>query len=67
MQELYKKWGGDQEDGKFVAELKEAADVKDFPPPKREAEMPLLWAYRSPVTLDALHNKRPLSNECFYN
>ena len=26
-QELYKKWGGDQEDGKFVAELKEAADV----------------------------------------
>ncbi|CAE7481788.1 unnamed protein product, partial [Symbiodinium sp. CCMP2456] len=25
-QDLYKKWGGDQEDGKFVAELKEAAD-----------------------------------------
>ncbi|CAE7766327.1 unnamed protein product [Symbiodinium sp. CCMP2592] len=26
-QDLYKKWGGDQEDGKFVAELKEAADA----------------------------------------
>ena len=57
LQDLYKKWGGDSEDGKFVAELKEAADVKDFPPPKREAEMPQLWAYRSAVTLDALHNK----------
>ncbi|CAK9096421.1 Hypothetical protein SCF082_LOCUS45265 [Durusdinium trenchii] len=60
LQDLYKKWGGDQEDGKFVAELKEAADVRpcaDFPPQKREQEMPQLWAYRSPVTLDALHNK----------
>jgi len=57
LQDLYKKWGGDQEDGKFVAELKEAADVKDFPPNMREAQMPQLWAYRSAVTLDALHKK----------
>lgn len=27
-EELYKRWGGDQEDGKFVAELKEAADAR---------------------------------------
>jgi len=55
LQDLYKKWGGAAEDGKFVAELKEAADVRDFPRPKREAEMPQIWAYRSAVTLDALH------------
>jgi len=53
--ELYKKWGGAEEDGKFVTELKEAADVRDFPRHKREAEMPQLWAYRTPVTLDMLH------------
>jgi len=53
--ELYRKWGDATEDGKFVAELKEAADVRDFPRHKREAEMPQLWAFRSPVTLDTLH------------
>jgi len=57
LQDCYKKWGGDQEDGKFVAELKEAADLKAFPSQKREDEMPQLWAFRSAVTLDALHNK----------
>eukprot|EP00416_Gambierdiscus_australes_P022298 CAMPEP_0171071764 /NCGR_PEP_ID=MMETSP0766_2-20121228/10492_1 /TAXON_ID=439317 /ORGANISM="Gambierdiscus australes, Strain CAWD 149" /LENGTH=896 /DNA_ID=CAMNT_0011528315 /DNA_START=23 /DNA_END=2713 /DNA_ORIENTATION=- len=55
VQDLYKRWGGAAEDGKFVAELKEAADVRDFPRQKREAEMPQLWAFRSAVTLDALH------------
>jgi len=55
VQELYARWGGAAEDGKFVAELKEAADVRDFPKHKREAEMPQLWAFRSAVTLDALH------------
>eukprot|EP00930_Biecheleria_cincta_P035478 TRINITY_DN24399_c0_g1_i1.p1 TRINITY_DN24399_c0_g1~~TRINITY_DN24399_c0_g1_i1.p1 ORF type:complete len:4764 (+),score=1067.82 TRINITY_DN24399_c0_g1_i1:48-14339(+) len=57
LQDLYTEWSGEQEDGKFVAEIKEAADVKLFPAPKREVEMPQLWAYRSPVTLDSLHNK----------
>eukprot|EP00928_Gymnodinium_smaydae_P026162 TRINITY_DN20620_c1_g3_i2.p1 TRINITY_DN20620_c1_g3~~TRINITY_DN20620_c1_g3_i2.p1 ORF type:complete len:2734 (+),score=683.56 TRINITY_DN20620_c1_g3_i2:907-8202(+) len=55
LQELYTRWAGAEEDGKFVAELKEAADVRDFPTSKREAELPQLWAYRSPVNLDALH------------
>jgi len=53
--ELFKKWGGAEEDGKFVAELTEAADVRSFPREKREQEMPQLWAYRTPVTLDTLH------------
>lgn len=55
VQEILTRWSGAEEDGKFVAELKEAADVRDFPERKREAELPQLWAYRSPVTLDALH------------
>uniref|UniRef100_A0A7S1FB82 RZ-type domain-containing protein n=1 Tax=Noctiluca scintillans TaxID=2966 RepID=A0A7S1FB82_NOCSC len=55
LQELYRRWGGAEEDGKFVAELKESADVREFPTPKRASEMPQLWAYRSAVTLDALH------------
>jgi hypothetical protein len=55
LQALYKRWGGAAEDGKFVAELKETADVSDFPQPKRASDMPQLWAYRSAVTLDALH------------
>jgi hypothetical protein len=55
VQELYSKWSGSAEDGKFVAELKETADVRVFPKKKRDAEMPQLWAFRSSVTLDALH------------
>eukprot|EP00913_Durusdinium_trenchii_P033454 g31321.t1 len=58
LQDLYKKWGGDQEDGKFVAELKEAADVKDFPPQKREQEMPQLWAYPSHCSGSQLSHPR---------
>jgi len=57
LQTLYKNWGDGSEDGKFVAELKEAADVRDFPKAKREAEKPQLWAYRYEVTLDALHSR----------
>jgi len=57
LQELHMRWGGADEDGKFVAELKEGADVRYFPKQKREAELPQLWAYRTPVTLDALHSR----------
>jgi len=57
LQGLYQRWGGAEEDGKFVAELKETADVRDFPKDKRQAEMPQLWAYRTPVTLDVLHSR----------
>merc|ERR1740121_1284285 len=55
LQDLFKKWGGAEEDGKFVAELTEQADLRSFPKEKRESEMPQLWAYRTPVTLDSLH------------
>jgi len=55
VKELYMKWGDPSEDGKFVSELKETADVKGFPARKRQEEMPQVWAYRSAVTLDALH------------
>lgn len=54
-QDLYKRWGGSAEDGKFASELKEAVNVQEFPKKKRETEMPQLWAFRSAVTLDALH------------
>jgi hypothetical protein len=52
---LFNKWGGAAEEGKFVAEIKETADVRDFPMAKRAAEMPQVWAFRANVTLDALH------------
>merc|ERR1740121_573469 len=55
LQDLFKKWGGAEEDGKFVAELTEQAELRSFPKDKREADMPQLWAYRTPVTLDSLH------------
>jgi len=58
MQELHARWrDSDTEDGKFVAELMEAADVQGFPTLKRDQELPQLWAFRSPVTLDALHQR----------
>jgi len=53
--EFYQKWGGASEDGTFVAQLQEKADVRDYPREKREKEMPQLWAFRTPVTLDLLH------------
>jgi len=52
---LFNKWKDSEEDGKFVSELMETADVSGFPIQKRKAEMPQIWAYRSAVTLDALH------------
>lgn len=52
--EKHRRWGEASEDGKFVAELREAADVRDFPKELRGAKMPQLWAYRMPVTLDTL-------------
>ncbi|CAK0799979.1 unnamed protein product [Prorocentrum cordatum] len=57
-QEFHARWGaGAAEDGKFVAELMEAADVQGFPTKKRDQELPQLWAFRSPVTLGALHQR----------
>jgi len=52
---LFNRYGGSAEDGKFVSELKETADVRDFPKDKRRDEMPQVWAYRTPVTLESLH------------
>jgi hypothetical protein len=57
MQDLHARWGDAAEDGKFVAELMEAADVQGFPTKKRDQELPQLWAFRSPVTLGALHQR----------
>jgi hypothetical protein len=56
-QELHKKWGSAEEDGKFVAELMETADVQGFPKHLRNQCMPQLWAFRDAVTLDSLHQR----------
>eukprot|EP00746_Dinoflagellata_sp_MGD_P036569 gnl/MRDRNA2_/MRDRNA2_18774_c0_seq1.p1 gnl/MRDRNA2_/MRDRNA2_18774_c0~~gnl/MRDRNA2_/MRDRNA2_18774_c0_seq1.p1 ORF type:complete len:721 (-),score=121.05 gnl/MRDRNA2_/MRDRNA2_18774_c0_seq1:5-1900(-) len=50
---LYEKWG--QKGGAFVADIKENHDIKGFPIEKRRTQMPKLWAFRSEVTLAALH------------
>ena len=63
MAQLPQRWGGAAEDGKFVSELKETADVRDFPKDKRKAEMPQVWAFRSAVTLDALHKGMAVERE----
>jgi len=53
---LLEKWGGGAgEDGKFVSEIKEVADVKDFTMEIRTKRMPQIWAFRGQVTLEALH------------
>eukprot|EP00927_Polykrikos_kofoidii_P043511 TRINITY_DN37576_c0_g1_i1.p1 TRINITY_DN37576_c0_g1~~TRINITY_DN37576_c0_g1_i1.p1 ORF type:complete len:1623 (-),score=285.47 TRINITY_DN37576_c0_g1_i1:81-4868(-) len=57
MKDIYARWGGKGGDVKFVAELKEVTDLGDFPIHKRQAELPQLWAYRSPVTLDAVYTR----------
>jgi hypothetical protein len=54
---LYETWGGGSEDGKFTADLREAADVRNYAPHKRKEEMPQLWAFRSPVRMEALQSR----------
>jgi hypothetical protein len=66
LSELFSRWGGAAEDGKFVSELKETADVRDFPKNKRKAEMPQVWAFRSAVTLDALHARMGVERDASY-
>jgi len=52
---LLKEWGGNAgEDGIFVGILKEVANVRTFTKDVRLKKMPLQWAFRDKVTLDAL-------------
>ncbi|CAK0875561.1 unnamed protein product, partial [Prorocentrum cordatum] len=52
--ELHQRWGGAAEDGRFVAELMETVDVRDFSKALRRSSMPQLWSFREPVTLASL-------------
>lgn len=52
--EKHQAWSSASSDGKFVSELREVADARDFPADLREARLPQLWAFRAPATLQAL-------------
>jgi hypothetical protein len=54
---LFTQYSESDDDGKFVSELKETVDLKDFPLAKRKAEMPQVWSFRAGVTLNALKTR----------